>query len=269
VRSLERSVLTRGIVGGAVVVATGVASAACASAAQRRAVCAAWLRSRAVGAVAAASQGLRTYRSAPEAKSQREQPYKRHALAQGQHRRYAHKRPRERGRTQLGANRAGHENEVMSQCLFARNAVAGNAGASRSGQQYKSAQAARPNPSIERTSKRLRLFAAAHVERYSSARPVLHHLPSVCSPARAFGCLGQRLAAVQGRRSSRVRAVVSACTACHAEAAARECAAPTVQVQHAAPRHVRQAVLFAALGAAQPHRRSNAAAPKCAAPSVK
>jgi hypothetical protein len=28
-----------------------------------------------------------------------------------------------------------------------------------------------PNPSIERTSKRLRLFAAAHVERYAAADP--------------------------------------------------------------------------------------------------
>jgi hypothetical protein len=76
-----------------------------------------------------------------------------------------HERPRERGRVQLGAGSAAHEDKYMSQCLLARSAAAGKAGASRSGQEYKSVQTALPNPSIERTSKRLRLFAAAHVER--------------------------------------------------------------------------------------------------------
>jgi hypothetical protein len=86
--------------------------------------------------------------------------------------------PRERGQAQLGAGGAAHENEYMSQCLFARSAVAGNAGAARSSQEYKSAQPARSNPSIERTSKRLRLFAAAHVERYATAQPRVNYRSS-------------------------------------------------------------------------------------------
>jgi hypothetical protein len=161
VRSLERPVLACS----AVVVGAGVASSARARAVQRCAVCAASSRARAVGAAASVLQGLRTCRFAPAAESQRERPYKQSALAQGQHRWHTHECPRERGRAGLGAERAAHQNEVMSQCLFARSAVAAKVSASRSGKEYKSVPRALPNPSTERTSKRLRLFAAAHVER--------------------------------------------------------------------------------------------------------
>jgi hypothetical protein len=157
VQSLKRPVLARSVVGGAVVVAPGFASSARASAARRCAVGAAQLRTQATGAAASALQGLRTHRFAPSAQSRCERAYKRRALAQGQRRR--------RARAELGAGGAAHENEGMSQCLFARSAVAAKASASRSGQQYRFVPRALPNPSIERTSKRLRLFAAAHVER--------------------------------------------------------------------------------------------------------
>jgi hypothetical protein len=86
VRSLERPVLARNVVGSAAVVATGFASWARASAAQRCAVGAAQLRAQPTGAAASALPGLRTYRIAPAAQSQCESAYKRRALAQGQRR---------------------------------------------------------------------------------------------------------------------------------------------------------------------------------------
>jgi hypothetical protein len=108
-------------------------------------------------------QGLRTRRFVPAAEFRRERAYKRRALAQGQRRRHSQNARVSAG--ELGAASAAHENEGMNQCLFARSAVAAKASASRSGQQYRFVPRALPNPSIERTSKRLRLFAAAHVER--------------------------------------------------------------------------------------------------------
>jgi hypothetical protein len=165
VQSLERSVFARSIVGSAGVVAAVAASSARARAVQRCAVCAAGSHAQAAGAAAWALQGLRTNALASARKWQRERAYKRCALARGQCRRRAHESPRERGRAKLGAASAAQENEGISQCLFARSAVAAKASASRSGQQYRAVPRALPNPSIERTSKRLRLFAAAHVER--------------------------------------------------------------------------------------------------------
>jgi hypothetical protein len=84
VQSLERPVLARSVVGSAVVVATGFASSARASAAQRCAVGAAQSRAQAMGAAASAVQSLRTRRFAPAAEFRRERAYKRRALAQGQ-----------------------------------------------------------------------------------------------------------------------------------------------------------------------------------------
>jgi hypothetical protein len=86
VRSLERSVFARSIVGSAVVVAAVAASSARANAEQLCAVCAAGPHAQATGAAASALQSLRAYRFAPAAKSQRERTYKQRALVQNQHR---------------------------------------------------------------------------------------------------------------------------------------------------------------------------------------
>jgi hypothetical protein len=175
VRLLERSVLARSVGGNVAVVANGVASSALGNTARRRAVCAAEPHAQAVGAAASSSHGLRTHPFAPAAELRRERPNKRQALAQGQRRWHTHERPRERGRVQLSAERAAHENEDMSQCLFARSAVARKASASRSGPEYRFVPRALPNPSIERTNNGGRGCAAsaavcaplfaAHVER--------------------------------------------------------------------------------------------------------
>jgi hypothetical protein len=152
VQSLERPVLARSVVGSAVVVATGFASSARASNGRcgfgiGRSARVPFCSGSAV-AVRACVQAAR--RGAGPA-----------SLARAE-------RPRERGRAKLGARSAAHENECMSQCFGASSAVGTRGSASRSHQEYKAVPRALPNPSIERTSKRLRLFAAAHVERCAS-----------------------------------------------------------------------------------------------------
>jgi hypothetical protein len=148
VRSLERPVLARGVVGSATVVAAGFASSAHASNERCGIVVArsAYVPFCSGSAVAVRACGQAARLGAGPA-----------SLARAE-------RPRERGQAQLGAERAAHENEGMSQCLGGSSA--GTKGsASRNHQEYKAVPRALPNPSIERTSKRLRLFAAAHVER--------------------------------------------------------------------------------------------------------
>jgi hypothetical protein len=150
VRSLEHPVVARSVVGSARVVAAGVAAPARASAAQRRsrrsgvASASSWRSGFGVARFAHApfcSGGKVAARATVQAEHVGAKPA---SLARAES-------PRERGQLQLGAERAAHENEYMSQCLVACSAAAGKAGASRRGQEYKSVPRALPNPSIERT----------------------------------------------------------------------------------------------------------------------